>query len=41
MEVLPAKTKRREKNCTGRYSTGLTNQSGEYVVNLCKSNIPE
>ena len=30
-----------EENCTGRYSKGLKNQNGEYLVNLCASNILE
>ena len=37
--VLPAK--RREENCTGRYSRGLRNQNGEYFINLRESKILE
>ena len=33
---MPAR--RQEKNCTGKYSKGLTNQNGEDPVNLCESN---
>ena len=29
MQVLPAK--RQEENCTGRYSKGLRNQTGEHL----------
>ena len=35
MRVLQAKSQ--EKNCTGRYSKGLKNQNGKYLVNLCES----
>ena len=30
---------RREENCTGRYSRGLRNQNGDYLRNICESNI--
>ena len=39
MQVVPAKN--REENCTEKYFRGLTNQSGERLVNLYESNIFE
>ena len=31
----------REEHCTGMHSTGLTNQNGEHLLNLCESKILE
>ena len=31
-------SKRREKNCRGKYPRGWRNQNGENLVNLCESN---
>ena len=39
MQVMPAKN--REENYTEKYLRGLTNQSGEHLVNLYESNILE
>ena len=36
MQVLPAR--RQEENYTWRYSKGLKNQNGKYLVNLYESN---
>ena len=33
--------KRREENCTGRYSRGLRDLNEKHLVNLCESNILE
>ena len=32
---------RLEENCTGRYSRGLRNKTGEHLVNVWESNILE
>ena len=34
-------SKRQVENYIERYSRGLRNQNGEYIVNLCESNVPE
>ena len=39
MQVLPGK--RREENGTRRYSRELRSQNGNYLLNLCESNILE
>lgn len=39
MQVLPAK--RREENCTGKYSRGSRNQNREHLVNIRETNILE
>ena len=31
---VASQNKRREENCTGRYSRGLKNKNGEHVVNI-------
>ena len=36
-----SQSKRREENCTGRYSRRLMNQNGEHLINLRESNILE
>ena len=33
--------KRREENITRKYSSGLRNQNGEHIVNICELNILE
>ena len=33
-------SKRQVENYIERYSRGLRNQNGEYIVNLCESNVP-
>ena len=38
---VSSRSKRRDKNCTWRYSKGLRNQNKEHLVNICESNILE
>ena len=40
-ELKANQTKRREENCTERYSRGLKDQNGEHLVSICESNILE
>ena len=39
--IPTSQSKRREENCTGRYSKGLRDQNEEQLVNICESNILE
>ena len=38
---VASQSKRRGENFTERHSSGLRNQNGEYLTDLCESKIPE